>query len=531
MIRVTHFFTVIALLTCLAALHAPGNPALAQAKPRGGMPGFPESEPDHYNLGPIGGKATLAAGSVSLTVQSLVAGAAGEKGGLKVSDTITGAAGKPFKGDAYTELAFAIEAAEAQAKAGKLKLTVQRGGKSSEVEIVLTAYGKDAKDFPGGKMRDKIVEDALTWLAKKQQGDGSWECHLSSVNGQVCMTSLCGLAFIACGNTAEKGTFSANVKKAAQFVLANIGEEGGFGGMPKGGANWNQTNWGLGYGGMFLAQVELLSPVKGVREKLIWARDKILSNMEASGGWAHGPGGPNALDYLELEIVSNYLLSALGGMQALGIEVDKAKIEKALTYIQKCGGGGPGVGYSTQPGQVGMGDVGRTAGAVAAFAALGRSDHAYYKPMVGFTHSHLREIKDGHVSPMMHWLAAAIACRKEGGKLWEAFWETQRQECTMLRMPDNTFSARPTEESATMGKNNDRDLGQVWCTAHWVIILGLEKDALTLWLGKGKASKAKPEPKKDAPTTGEKKPEPPKEKTEEEKKKEKEKAIEEAIGD
>jgi hypothetical protein len=346
------------------------------------------------------------------------------------------------------------------------------------------------------------------------------------------MTSLCGLAFIACGSSADKGPYAANVKKAAQFVLANIGEEGGFGGMEKaGGGNWNQTNWGLGYGGIFLAQVELLSPVNGVKEKLAKVRDTILKNMEATGGWAHGPGGPNALGYLELEIVSNYCLSALGGIAACGITVDKNKIEQALTYVQKCGGGGPGVGYSTRQGQVGQGDVGRTGGAVAAFAALGRTDHAYYKPMVGFVHAHLRDIKDGHVSPMMHWLAAAIACRKEGGKLWEAFWDTQRQECTMLRMPDNTFTARPTDESKLMGKNNDLDLGAVWCTAHWVIILGLEKDNLSIWLGKKAKSKPEPVKKEPSPTTGEKKPDPPKEKTAEEKEKEKKDKLDKAMGD
>lgn len=518
---------IVGLMSCIAT--APS----AQRMP----PGFPQSEPDLYNLGPIGGKAALQVpggtsnkAASAFIVKSVVKDGPADKAGIKATDIICGALGKPFGGDAYVDLAKAIQATEALAKNAKLKLTVDRAGKGSEVEVTLTAFGKDAANFPGGKMRDKIVEDALVWLAKQQQGDGSWECQLSAENGKVCMTSLCGLAFMACGSTAEKGAYSSNVKKAVQFVLANIGVEREMG-MGGGSGNWNQTNWGLGYGGIFLAQVQLVSPVNGIKEKLTWVRDTILKNMEETGGWAHGPGGPNALGYLELEIVSNYVLSALGGVQQCGIDVDKTKVDKALAYIQKCGGGKPGVGYSTRQGQVGWGDVGRTSGAINAFAALGRTDHAYYKPMVGFMLGNLGKIKDGHVSPMMHWLAAAIACRREGNKSWEAFWDAQREECTMLRMPDNTFTARPTDESATLGKNSDRDMGAIWCTAHWVIILGLEKDNLTIWLDK-KAAKPKPEVKKEAaPTTGDKKPAEEKPKTEEEKKKEREKKLEDAMKD
>src|SRR5690606_6844573 len=169
-------------------------------------------------------------------------------------------------------------------------------------------------------------------------------------------------------------------------------------------------------------------------------------------------------------------------------------------------------GYSTRQGQVGWGDPGRTGGAMMAFGAVGRDDHPYYKPMSAFLQANLRDIIDGHVSPTMHDLSAAAACYREGKKAWGAYWEAQRQECTMLRNPDCTFTGRPTKESAQMGRNNDLDLGTVWNTAHWVIILCLEKDNLPVWFGKsGKAKKPEPEPKEPDPVTGkEDKPKPEK---------------------
>ena len=57
-----------------------------------------------------------------------------------------------------------------------------------------------------------------------------------------------------------------------------------------------------------------------------------------------------------------------------------------------------------------------------------------------------------------------------------------------------------------MGRNNDLDLGTDWNTAHWTIILCLEKDNLPVWFGKkGKPKNAdKEEDKKDDkdPVTG-----------------------------
>ena len=466
------------------------------------------SEGDWYNLGPIGGKATLdpkpgsGAGS-GLDVAKVLEDCPGAKGGLMVGDVIIGAP-KDFGPNAYHELGEAIEAAEAQRKAKNavVELTVLRGGAEKTLEITVPNYGKDAGDFPGGKMRDAIVDESLKWLDEQQQGDGGWQCHLSGENGRVVMTSLCGMAFMAAGNTAAKGPYKKNVENAAKFVMANIGQESAFG-SGSGGANWNQTNWGLGYGGIFLSEVQHASPVKGVDKKLEWVAETILANMEDSGGFAHGPGGPNALGYLELEIVSNYCVAALGGAKANGIDVDEHKIEKALDYIQKCGGGKGGVGYSTRQGQVGWGDPGRTAGAIMAFGATGHDGDPYYKSMVGFMQANLRDIIDGHVSPTMHHLSCAAACWREGKKTWEKYWDAQRHECTMLRNPDCTFTARPTKESAQMGRNNDLDIGTVWNTAHWVIILCLEKDNLPVWFGKaGKAKRPDKAEEKPAPVTG-----------------------------
>lgn len=494
---------------------------------------------DLYNLGPIGGRASLemspsrGVGS-GLAIREIIEGAPGDKAGLRAGDIILGAP-KDFGDNAYHELAEAIEAAEAErkAKSAVVKLTVKRGRNKKVVEVKVRHFGKDAKKFPAGKMRDTIVDESLAYLAKEQKDDGGWDIPLSGKNGRTVVTSLCGMAFLAAGHNSGSGKYKSVVLNAANFVMANAGEATTYG-RSLGKGNWNQTNWGLGYGGLFLAEANKAKTIRGCKARLQEIADKICKNMESSGGFAHGPGGPNSLDYLELEIVSNYCVAALGGAIANGCDVKKGKIEAALSFIQKCGGGQGGVGYSPRKGQIGFGEPGRTGGAMMAFGAVKRSSHPYYKSMKKWLDNNLGNVVSGHVSPTMHHLSAAAASYREGGKTWDSYWENQRQECTMLRNPDSTFTARPTEESTKMGSNTDLALGTAWNTAHWTIILCLEEDNLPVWFGKAKKSsrsKSKKPEKEEKPVVTGKDDKKSKEEIEEEKRKKKKADMEKILED
>ena len=40
-----------------------------------------------------------------------------------------------------------------------------------------------------------------------------------------------------------------------------------------------------------------------------------MSVQESSGGWGHSNSGPNALNYVELEVMSTLALGAIGALQ------------------------------------------------------------------------------------------------------------------------------------------------------------------------------------------------------------------------
>jgi hypothetical protein len=374
-------------------------------------------------------------------------------------------------------------------------LTVKRGGTPRELSIPVAKTGKHSKSCPKKcKKCEKIVKAGLGYLAKTQGSNGVFDTDLGGKTGKVVVTSLGGLAFLAAGASAKPG---GPLDKAAGYVMAQAGAEdkSGFARIGGGRGNWNQVNWELGYALMFMAEMARKTKRADFKAK---AKDlvRILNaNQEGSGGWAHGPGGPNALGYLELEIVSNYALLGMGAAKKLGIELDDGKINKALAWIEQTTNGGGGVGYSPRSGQKGHGDPGRTAGAFVAMHALGRSSAPFYRKMVGFFQGNMKTLPEGHVSPAMHLLSGAMGAKLVGGKVWKQYMNLFRLHIMSYRKPDGSFSATPTKESKSMRNNTDITVGPRWTTATYVFILSLEGENVPYLMG-GKGKKSKKSKKK-----------------------------------
>ncbi|MCC7510959.1 MAG: hypothetical protein IT464_16495 [Planctomycetes bacterium] len=440
--------------------------------------------PDLYNLGPLGGKASVArgefpdAGTCGLCVVELFKGGPAEKAGLKVGDTIYGA-GKVFEQDAYLELGYAIAAAEAKNPA-HCELMLKRGDENLKLTAVL-AHFADADDRTRA-----ILQAACKWLAAQQDSEGAFRSTLSPEVSQVVLTSLAGMAWLAAGNKPHEGAYAANIVKAAVFVSEFVGEQKHYRKLQ--GKNNDQTNWSLGYGGVFLAHVAKAadekwlkrSELKRIDSKLKWIRDRILKQAEPDGGFAAGPGGANILDYVHLEVMSNFCLAALGCIRQAGVDVDAEKVEPLLAYVEKCQGEDGGIHYSHD--KLWGTDVGRTAGAMNAFAALGVTSRDSYARMKSYLDKNYQHAFSGHSTPTMHQLSVAIAARREG--MLDKYWAAQDREFTMVRNPDHTFAYRPTADTLRMGMNLDRDLGAAWTTAHWVIVLGLKQGGSSLWVAK-----------------------------------------------
>ncbi len=465
------------------------------AAPAQGKPNAQPAITDFFNLGPIGGKAyptdaaNLGDAKSALTVASVALKRPGAEAGLVAGDMIVGA-GKPFEKDAYLELAHAIEAAQAT-ESGALKLSIRRKGAASELSVTLPVYGLATN--PGGKpgdaMRDALLKDALQFLAIQQQPDGSFPCTLNAEPGIVVQTSIAGLAFLAAGSTASSGDHARRVEKAAEFVLENVGVQKGY--KKLNGKNSDYTHWSLGYGAIFLAHVFKLtdakwlskSSLKGIKSKLTWIRGKIYAGMEKSGGFGHGPGGPNLLNYVELEAMSNLLIAALGCINNCnaGIDLDVKKLDPMFKFVEDCTDESGNVGYSTTEPQSLIHLPTRSAGLANALATLGMYEDKLFVKVTSFAKSHFADAFGGHSTPIVGVLAMALVAKRE--KALDDFWKAMRHELTMAQSPDGTFAYRPTADTQMMGMNLDRDMNACWTSSHWALVLCLEKTGVPLWMG------------------------------------------------
>ena len=71
---------------------------------------------------------------------------------------------------------------------------------------------------------DAAIEKGLAWLSTQQNADGSFGS--GAYRGNVAVTSLAAISFMASGSSPNRGPYGAAVEKALQYVLDNTSPSG-----------------------------------------------------------------------------------------------------------------------------------------------------------------------------------------------------------------------------------------------------------------------------------------------------------------
>jgi hypothetical protein len=226
-------------------------------------------------------------------------------------------------------------------------------------------------------------------------------------------------------------------------------------------------------GGVFLAEAYSHGSTAEVRATLDRCVKEIERRMEKSGGWGHYHGGPNALNYVELEVMSTWALGTLGICKREKIRINSSKVTRAFKFIQDCCAPGKGgVGYSPNRGQKGMGNAGRTGGAIWLFALHGQTGHPLYGKMGAFWRTKIDNSTNGHGSIALGCLGSALGARQLGSADWDNFVAKAFPKILKVRKADGSFGAIKGTGLGSAGSDNSA--GANYNTALYALVMQLD---------------------------------------------------------
>src|SRR5262249_41383426 len=131
----------------------------------------------------------------------------------------------------------------------------------------------------------KAIKNGLDFLAKSQGPDGNFPNSQDGAEYAVTMTSLAGMAFLANGNTPNRGPYAENVRRVEQFVM-NYANPNGLISTPN---EFNgKSMYGHGFGMLFLASVYGMETEEKVRQRLktiITNGIDLTCKAQMRGGW------------------------------------------------------------------------------------------------------------------------------------------------------------------------------------------------------------------------------------------------------
>ncbi|MFN0206093.1 MAG: prenyltransferase/squalene oxidase repeat-containing protein [Planctomycetota bacterium] len=181
----------------------------------------------------------------------------------------------------------------------------------------------------------KAVDKGLKWLADRQTSNGTWEATVGfKLNnsyqfddevrgrGDVGVTALAGMAFLANGQVPGRGKYGNVINKTLDYILSCQQGNGYI-------TSHGSRMYSHAFSTLFLA--ELLGMVKrdDVREKLEDAVRLIVDSQNTQGGWRYVPFASES----DMSITVCQVM-ALRAARNVGIPVPRATIDRAVKYVK-----------------------------------------------------------------------------------------------------------------------------------------------------------------------------------------------------
>jgi hypothetical protein len=280
----------------------------------------------------------------------------------------------------------------------------------------------------------RAIDHGLEYLARTQHENGAWGSN--QYTGNVAVTSLAALAFMAGGHQPGRGQYGKNVERALEYVLSKKSND------PKGflysagGSNFGAM-YSHGFGTLFLGEaygmVSNRDLQKRVRETLEDAVTLIVKAQNTQqGGWRYDTTGSSA----DVSVTICQIM-ALRSARNAGLQVPKSVVEKCTKYVKECQNSDGGFNY--MKGARANSAFPRSAAGVVALYCAG----VYEGPEIEKGLNYLLQFKPGAIGGYqprfprggmneMHYFYgqyyAAQAMWTAGGRYWQEWFPAIRDE-------------------------------------------------------------------------------------------------------
>jgi len=196
-------------------------------------------------------------------------------------------------------------------------------------------------EIPMTPEADKAVRRGLSWLAGRQNLDGSWDTEYRRNTGVMAVALL---AFLASGNPPGQGEYGVASAKGLRYLLTCAKPSGMI---------IRDTSHGPMYehalSTLYLAETWGMTRMPEIKDKLKRGIELIIQAQNKDGQWGYQPiphGGDISVTIMQV--------MALRAAHDAGIEVPKETIERALKFVRKCHNEDGGYSYTGPPGASNM---------------------------------------------------------------------------------------------------------------------------------------------------------------------------------
>ncbi len=286
---------------------------------------------------------------------------------------------------------------------------------------------------------DRAIAKGLAYLAQAQHEDGSFAG--GTYRGNVAICGLAGLAFLAGGNSPNRGPYGLQVARSVDYLLDQT-QESGFIIAP--GANSHGPMYGHGFATLFLAECHGMSQRPSLREKLEKAVELIESTQNDEGGWRYQPRR------LDADIsVTICQVMALRAARNGGIHVPRETIDRCIEYVRRSQNPDGGFMYMVSGGESAFA---RSAAGVVALYSAG----VYQGPEIDKGIAYLMHFIPGEGRAGLnqsyyyygHYYAVQAMWHR-GGEAWQRWFPAIRDELVSRQRNDGSWVSPISPEYAT----------------------------------------------------------------------------------